>query len=247
MTEIHQDVAASPAERTVLPPRHELAAQAEATWSAWKETTRYELALTLVKMKMGYNASIREISEETTIPRSTVHKLIAWHYAGYPACGPFSKPPVEHQPEEEDGPQPGPGQHQPSRAQQQITSLTLQLRDMTEHAAELEAGREPVTLVEGKRSKEEIRTLVVASIASKKDFAWLRAMLDDDYDAFPEDEHEDDNAGGEQASDEQAGGDAEHHEQNAVEFSIDPDDPAAERKLKNAELFDGPEFLKRNE
>jgi hypothetical protein len=207
MTLIDQEVVAGPApERTVLPPRHELAAQAKATWTSWKETTRYELALTLVKMKMAYNASIREISDETTIPRSTVHKLITWHYAGYPECGPFSKPPVEHQPEEDEpqerddepqegeGRQPGQGQRALSAKDRQIVSLTQTNRDQAEHIAELESARAepvPVTLVEGKRSKEEIRAWVVAHIASKKDFAWLRVELDEDYDNFPDDDKED--------------------------------------------------------
>lgn len=199
----------------MLPPRHELAAQAKATWAAWKETTRYELALTLLKMKMAYDASIREISEETSIPRSTVHKLIAWHYAGYPDCGPFSKPPVEHQPEEGRR-QPGHGQRPPTRDQRQIVSLTLQLRDMTEHVAELEAGREPrepepVALnVDSEDEEAEDRTVEAAVRAvllvatTKRELLKVIDRLDDVVHAMPPGDEVDDE---QEAGEEQAGND----------------------------------------
>ena len=121
-----------------------------------------------------------------------MHKLIAWHYAGYPDCGPFSKPPVEQEEEEpqEGGRlQPGPGQRPPSRNQRQIESLTIQLRAMTEHVAELEAGRElrepePVALISDDTTTHSVDYVVqwvVSHVESKADLLQVIDALDTVY------------------------------------------------------------------
>jgi hypothetical protein len=142
MTLLDQVVAAGPAEQTALPSRAELAAKVRTGWETVQHISREEIAGNLAKMRTAYGATQREMAEETSVPQPTICKLLKWHDAGYPATGPYSRPPVEHQPGDDAGRQPGPGQRQPSAAARTANSLRLEIQDRDAHIAELEAARQ---------------------------------------------------------------------------------------------------------
>jgi hypothetical protein len=183
-----------------------------------------EAAQWLSMAKTACNYTQKEMAAMTGVAQSTISQYLRWHKKGCPDAGPF----VRRVPRSSAG-------QSNTAADENVVVIDVESTVVDE--PQLVDEQESVALITDDtppaHSVDDIVQWVVEHVASRKDFAQLRDALDDAYDVFPEDDEADADADGD--------GD-EHHEQDIV----DPDDPAAERKLKNAELFDGPEHLKRN-